>query len=189
MQLRTGTCDEQKPSWCQLGDGNLSVYFPRGCQHVADVGHAHLKWSLRKLCGQDRLCSSTVHWICDQHNHHFMSWTVYIRSSTLGMVLAKRRSKSLCESFPFTMNLPKGVRSITPTFSITSLHSLPTGPNQLVRWKLGLSTTQNQLTMYFTYEWFAYFITFSIWKCYTFHCKRAVHWVNIVPMGMKYKQD
>lgn len=59
---------------------------------------------------------------------------------TLGIVLANRRSSSLWESFPFTMNFPKGVRSITPTFSITSLHSLPTGPNQLVRRKLGLNT-------------------------------------------------
>lgn len=72
---------------------------------------------------------------------------IYMRS-TLGMVLANRRSSSLWESVPFTMNLAKGVKSITPTFSITSLHSLPTGPNQLVRRKLGLSTTQKQWTLY-----------------------------------------
>lgn len=64
---------------------------------------------------------------------------------TFGMVLANRRSSSLCESFPFTTNFPKGVRSITPTFSITSLYSLPAAPNQLVRRKLGLNTTQNRL--------------------------------------------
>lgn len=65
-----------------------------------------------------------------------------MRRFTLGIVLANRRSSSLCESFPFTVNFPKGVRSITPTFSITSLHSLPTGLNQLVRLKLGLSATR-----------------------------------------------
>lgn len=70
---------------------------------------------------------------------------ISVTDFTFGMVLANRRSSSLCESFPFTRNFPKGVRSITPTFSITSLHSLPAGPNQLVRRKLGLNATQHRL--------------------------------------------
>ena len=64
-----------------------------------------------------------------------------MKSHTFGMVLANSRSNSFWLSAPLTMNFPNGLRSITPTFSITSLHSLPTGPNQLVRRKLGLQCT------------------------------------------------
>ena len=42
------------------------------------------------------------------------------------------------ESWPLTVNLPNGDRSITPTFCITCLYSEPTGSNQFVRRKLGL---------------------------------------------------
>lgn len=93
-----------------------------------------------------------VCWECDHLNFNGWTNTVFQWQTlnctwcrTFGMVLANRRSSSLCESFPFTTNFPKGVRSITPTFSITSLHSLPAGPNQLVRRKLGLNTTQRRL--------------------------------------------
>ncbi len=89
--------------------------------------------------------------------------------STLGKVLANSRSSSRCESFPFTTNLPKGVRSITPTFSITSLHSLPTGPNQLVRRKLGLSSTKSMVTLYLGLLLLSTFITLLLlyfyWLC------------------------
>lgn len=43
VALRPRACDEQELSWCQLGDGHLSKDSPSGRQHVADVGHAHLK--------------------------------------------------------------------------------------------------------------------------------------------------
>lgn len=57
---------------------------------------------------------------------------------TFGTTFANRWSSSLTESVPFTLNLPNGDRSITPTFSITCLYSRPTGSNQFVRRKLGL---------------------------------------------------
>lgn len=43
VALGPRACDEEELSWCQLGDGHLSKDSPSGCQHVADVGHAHLK--------------------------------------------------------------------------------------------------------------------------------------------------
>lgn len=67
---------------------------------------------------------------------------------TFGKLLANNWSSSLCASVPLTMNLPKGERSITPTFSITSLHSLPTGPNQFVLLKLGLCRAKNPSDTY-----------------------------------------
>lgn len=59
---------------------------------------------------------------------------------TFGTTFANRRSKSLTESLPLMLNLPKGVRSITPTFSVTCWYSRLTGSNQFVRRKLGLET-------------------------------------------------
>lgn len=43
VTLTARACDEQELSWCQLGYGHLSKDSPSGRQHVADVGHAHLK--------------------------------------------------------------------------------------------------------------------------------------------------
>lgn len=90
----------------------------------------------RNVCSKDN----------PQPDEQFAGACSFLSSSaslTFGMELANSRSSSLCASFPFTMNLPKGERSITPTFSITSLHSLPTGPNQFVLLKLGLYRETN----------------------------------------------
>lgn len=106
---------------------------------MADVSEAHLNTHRGQRAGRDEPLED-VRWI---------SADVSEASRTFGMLLANRRSSSFWESFPFTMNFAKGVRSITPTFSITSLHSLPTGPNQLVRRKLGLNTNMNDFHSHF----------------------------------------